>query len=297
MKTWKLPKWFNRDERRRMLDAYVDRAGTAYFGFRQFQASDKVNAVLAHFNRVAPKYDFMNSVLSFGIHYAWKRKAVRMLALKPGDQILDVCGGTGDLAVYCTNHIGHAGKVFLYDINRAMMEAGRSRPQNTARSRQIHYIQGDAEQIACGDERFDAALVGFGIRNLTHLEKGFQEMFRVLKPGGQILCLEFSKPVNPVFRWLYDFYSFNIMPLLGKLIVGSAESYACLSETIRMFPLPGELSAILRKIGFHRVAYHRMTNGIAVAHVGLKEQSNGLLQNTNQNKSENGHGVVTGSVK
>jgi demethylmenaquinone methyltransferase/2-methoxy-6-polyprenyl-1,4-benzoquinol methylase len=270
MKNWKLPKWFDRDERRRMFDAYVDRAGTAYFGFRRFQTADKVNAVLAHFNRVAPKYDFMNSVLSFGIHYAWKRKAVRMLALKPGDQILDVCGGTGDLAVYCTNHIGRAGRVFLYDINRAMMEAGRVRPQNRARHRQIHYIQGDAEQIACGDERFDAALVGFGIRNLTHLEKGFQEMFRVLKPGGKILCLEFSKPVNPVFRWLYDFYSFNIMPFAGALLAGSSHSYACLSETIRMFASPEELRTILETIGFEAVAYHHLTNGIAVIHTGRK---------------------------
>jgi len=253
-----------------MFATYVDKVGTAYFGLRQFQASDKVNAVLAHFNRVAPKYDFMNSVLSLGIHYAWKRKAVRMLALKPGDRVLDVCGGTGDLAVYCARHIGRKGNVFLYDINRAMMDAGRARPQNQAHRMQIHYIQGDAECIACGDERFDAALVGFGIRNLTHLEKGFQEMYRVLKPGGKILCLEFSKPVNPLFRWVYDVYSFSIMPLVGALLAGSSQSYACLSETIRMFASPDELQAILETIGFESVGYHHLTNGIAVIHLGRK---------------------------
>ena len=268
--SWKTPVWFNKNERQKMFDSYVDRAGTAYFGFRQFQASDKVKAVLAHFNRVAPKYDFMNSVLSFGIHYAWKRKAIRMLDLKPGNRILDVCGGTGDLAVYCTNHTGKAGRVFLYDINRAMMEAGRVRPQNRARNDQIDYVQGDAEHIACGDGRFDVAMVGFGIRNLTHLEKGFQEMYRVLKPGGKLLCLEFSKPVNPVFRWLYDFYSFNIMPAAGALLAGSSQSYACLSETIRMFASPEELKTILETIGFESVAYYHLTNGIAAIHIGRK---------------------------
>jgi len=267
---WKIPAWFNKNERQKMFDSYVDRAGTAYFGFRQFQTSDKINAVLAHFNRVAPKYDFMNSVLSFGIHYAWKRKAIRMLALRPGDQILDVCGGTGDLAVYCTNHIGKTGQVFLYDINRAMMETGRERPENQARREQIHYVQGDAEQIACCDERFDAAMVGFGIRNLTHLEKGFQEMYRVLKPGGKFLCLEFSKPLNPLFRWLYDFYSFYIMPVAGTMLAGSSQSYACLSETIRMFASPDELKALLEGIGFESVSYVHLTNGIAVIHMGRK---------------------------
>jgi demethylmenaquinone methyltransferase/2-methoxy-6-polyprenyl-1,4-benzoquinol methylase len=160
--------------------------------------------------------------------------------------------------------------VFLYDINRAMMETGRRRPANRARSERIHYIQGDAERIACNDEQFDAVMVGFGIRNLTHLEKGFREMYRVLKPGGKLLCLEFSKPVNPLFRRLYDFYSFHIMPFVGGVLVGSRQSYACLSETIRMFASPEELSAILKAIGFESVFYKYLTNGIAVVHLGRK---------------------------
>jgi demethylmenaquinone methyltransferase/2-methoxy-6-polyprenyl-1,4-benzoquinol methylase len=151
-----------------------------------------------------------------------------------------------------------------------MMLAGRRKFNNNGMDADIILVQGDAESISFSDNRFDVAMVGFGIRNLTRLQAGFNEMYRVLKPGGRLLCLEFSKPINPVFRWLYDVYSFNIMPLLGHLLVGSAESYACLPETIRMFPLPDELCTILTAIGFDRVYYHSMTNGIAVAHVAYK---------------------------
>jgi demethylmenaquinone methyltransferase/2-methoxy-6-polyprenyl-1,4-benzoquinol methylase len=195
---------------------------------------------------------------------------VRLLALKPGDRVLDVCGGTGDLALLAARQVGAQGSVVIYDINRAMLEAGRPKLGHRAAHGPIRLVQGDAESIAFPAASFDAAMVGFGIRNLTRLEKGFGEMFRVLRPGGRLLCLEFSKPLNPLFRWLYDFYSFNIMPLLGQLLAGSSESYACLPETIRMFPLPDELADILRGVGFGRVSYRRMTNGIAVAHVAYK---------------------------
>ena len=151
-----------------------------------------------------------------------------------------------------------------------MLTAGRPKIDPDPALANIGYVQGDAERIAFPDNSFDVAMVGFGIRNLTHLQRGFTEMHRVLKPGGRILCLEFSRPANPMFRTLYDFYSFNIMPLLGGLITGAAQSYACLPETIRMFPLPGELSALLGRIGFQRVNYRVFTNGIAVAHVGVK---------------------------
>lgn len=267
---WKPPAWLGKNERKKMFDAYVNSSDTAYFGFKPHRAAEKAKSVLSHFNRVAPKYDFMNSVLSFGIHHAWKRTAIRMLQLKPGDRLLDVCGGTGDLAVMSAGHIGDAGRVFIYDINRAMMTTGRNRPENQENRRRIHYIEGDAEQIACRENLFDAAIVGFGIRNLTRLEKGFQEMYRVLKPGGKVMCLEFSKPTNPLFRWLYDVYSFNIMPFAGSVLAGSKQSYACLSQTIRMFASPDELKEILERIGFESVSYKRLTNGIAVIHLGHK---------------------------
>ena len=267
---WKPPAWLDKNERKKMFDAHVDSSGTAYFGFKPHRAAEKAKTVLSHFNRVAPKYDFMNTVLSFGIHYAWKRTAIRLLDLKPGDQLLDVCGGTGDLAVMAATHLGDGGHVFIYDINRAMMVTGRDRPENQGNRTCIHYIEGDAEQIACRENRFNAAIVGFGIRNLTHLEKGFQEMYRVLKPGGKVMCLEFSKPTNSLFRWLYDFYSFNIMPFAGSVLAGSRQSYACLSQTIRMFASPDELKEILEGIGFEAVSYKRLTNGIAVIHLGHK---------------------------
>ncbi|HMA86625.1 MAG TPA: bifunctional demethylmenaquinone methyltransferase/2-methoxy-6-polyprenyl-1,4-benzoquinol methylase UbiE [Desulfosalsimonadaceae bacterium] len=270
MKLFNIPRWFDRDGREKMFDEYVETSGTAHFGLRQMRREEKEKAVRAHFNRVAPKYDFMNTLLSFGIHYAWKRTAVRMLDLKPGHQVLDVCGGTGDLAVFAARRIGAAGNVYVYDMNRAMMEAGRSRQINEASRHRLHYIQGDAECIAFPDNRFDAAMVGFGIRNLTHLKKGFSEMHRLLKPGGKIMCLEFSKPVNPLFRSLYDLYSFHVMPLLGSLLAGSSQSYSCLSETIRMFATALELKEILESIGFVSVFYKRLTNGIATVHVGQK---------------------------
>ena len=263
-------KWFDADKRKEQLDEHINRTGVARFGNKKVKWSEKVNTVAHHFNKVAPKYDLMNSILSLGLQHVWKRASVRMMGIRPGDQIIDVCGGTGDLALLAANRAGPSGLVTIYDFNRAMMNAGRSKIDTTRSMAPITCVQGDAECIAFPDNSFDGAMVGFGIRNVTHLKRGFREMHRVLRPGGKILCLDFSKPTNVLFRGLYDFYSFNVMPFLGGLIVGSAQSYACLSETIRMFPLPDELAAILESIGFRKVSYQRMTNGIAVAHVGIK---------------------------
>ncbi len=243
---------------------------TADFGFQKIPAREKVNWVRNHFDVVAEKYDMMNTLLSFGIHYLWKRTAIRMLGLKPGDRVLDVCGGTGDLSILATRRIRPSGQVVLYDINRKMMVAGRSKGTNARARQQIMFVQGDAECIAFGSGDFDAAMVGFGVRNLTHMEQGFREIHRVLKPGGRLMCLEFSKPVFPPFRLLYDFYSFSIMPLLGSLIVGSAKAYTYLPESIRLFPSPDELADLLREIGFRDVTYRRVSNGIAAVHVGTK---------------------------
>lgn len=244
---------------------------TTHFGYRQVPEAEKVNWVRRHFNTVAEQYDAMNTLLSFGIHYLWKHIAIRQLDLKPGQKVLDVCGGTGDLSIMALKKVGCRGSVCLYDINRRMMEVGRSKKTNAGYRQRVMYIQGDAEHIAFPDHYFDAAMVGFGIRNLTHPKRGFEEMYRVLKPGGRFLCLEFSRPVWPVFRWLYDFYSFTIMPKLGELFVGSRQAYTYLPESIRLFPMPDELSDILRGIGFTDVNYSLLTNGIAVAHIGTKQ--------------------------
>jgi demethylmenaquinone methyltransferase/2-methoxy-6-polyprenyl-1,4-benzoquinol methylase len=270
MALWEDPKWFDEKKRKEQLDDHIRSTGRARFGIHEYAENDKTEAVRVHFNRVAPHYDFMNSLLSFGIQHAWKRAAIRMLGVRKGDRVLDVCGGTGDLAILAARNTGPKGQVTIYDINYAMIQAGRHKIDPYPSFSHVGYVQGDAEKISFPDDTFDCAMVGFGIRNVTHLRQGFAEMVRTLKPGGRFLCLEFSQPTNPVFRQLYDFYSFNVMPALGQLLVGSSESYACLPETIRMFPLPDELATMLEEIGLKNVHWKAMTNGICVAHVGVK---------------------------
>jgi len=239
-------------------------------GYRQVTAADKEKLVRRHFDTVARKYDLMNTLLSFGLHHRWKRTAVGMMALRPGDRVLDVCGGTADLALRAARAVGPAGRVIVYDINRAMMAAGRPKVDKSALAPRIGYIQGDAHRLACPDAAFDAAMVGFGIRNLTRPEAGFREIFRILKPGGKMMCLEFSIPRTPWFRKLYDFYSFTVMPAAGRLMAGSREAYCYLPESIRMFSQPEELSAVLREIGFIRIRHRPLTDGIAVIYLAVK---------------------------
>jgi demethylmenaquinone methyltransferase/2-methoxy-6-polyprenyl-1,4-benzoquinol methylase len=246
------------------------RGERADFGYRRVPAKEKAGYVLHHFNSIADRYDFMNSLLSLGLHHCWKRWAIRASGLKAGDRVMDVCGGTGDLTRLAAKAVGPQGRVILYDVNRAMIEAGRPKMKRTSLASRVRYIQGDAERISCQPACMDAALVGFGIRNLTWMECGLAEMFRILKPGGKIMVLEFSLPTSSFFRWLYDVYSFTLMPLAGKIFAGTAEAYLYLPESIRKFPSPGEFSGILKKVGFSRITYQRLTNGIAVIYTGVK---------------------------
>ncbi len=262
--------WLEEKKRQTQINNDPKSADEAYFGYERINPVDKTDRILQHFSSVARHYDFMNTLLSFGIHYAWKRTAVRLLKLSSGDRVLDVCGGTGDLAILAAKKVGPAGRVVIYDINRAMIQAGLHKVINTEIETRLRHVQGNAECISFPDRHFEAAMVGFGIRNVTHMKKGFEEMYRVLKPGGKMMCLEFSKPTWPVFRWLYDFYSFYIMPFLGELIAGSRKAYTHLPESIRMFPLPDELSELLETIGFSQVTYRSLTNGIAVIHLAVK---------------------------
>ncbi|UCD88060.1 MAG: bifunctional demethylmenaquinone methyltransferase/2-methoxy-6-polyprenyl-1,4-benzoquinol methylase UbiE [Desulfobacterales bacterium] len=242
----------------------------AHFGYRKVPAHEKVHWVLRHFDTVAGKYDLMNTILSLGIHLVWKRTAVKKMGLKPGDRVIDVCGGTGDLSVLAARDVGPSGRVVLYDINRSMIQAGAHRMIRPSLGDCISFVQGDAEEISFSERCFDAAMVGFGIRNLTYPEKGFQEIYRVLKPGGKLMCLEFSRPISPLFRRVYDWYSFSVMPWLGELIVGSRLAYTYLPESIRMFLLPEALCSLLERVGFTQVAFRRLTNGIAVLHLGVR---------------------------
>ena len=262
--------WLGKKQRVAQINKIEDGSKAAYFGYQRIPAQDKADRVLQHFNSVARYYDFMNTLLSFGIHYLWKRTAVGMLKLAPGNRVLDVCGGTGDLAILSAKAVGPTGQVVLYDINWDMIQVGLHKVGRTPIENRIQYVQGNAESISFADEYFEVAMVGFGIRNVTDMLKGLNEMYRVLTPGGKMMCLEFSKPTNTAFRWLYDFYSFYIMPKLGELLVGNREAYTLLPESIRMFPMPDELSEILKGIGFSKITYRRLTNGIAVIHLAVK---------------------------
>ncbi|MBU0699535.1 MAG: bifunctional demethylmenaquinone methyltransferase/2-methoxy-6-polyprenyl-1,4-benzoquinol methylase UbiE [Pseudomonadota bacterium] len=267
----KKSRWLDEHDRRYQLDGLQGRRETAFLGYRQVTPDEKARYVLRHFNTVARRYDLMNTLLSFGIHHLWKQAAIKMLGLNSGDRVLDVCGGTGDLAVLGGRAVGPSGLVIVYDINRAMIDAGRGKLTGFASGKRIWFVQGNAEDLSFPDGSFDAAMLGFGIRNVPRMDQGFREMYRILKPGGKMLCLEFSKPTAPLFRWLYDFYSFYIMPLLGEIIVGSRKAYTHLPESIRTFATPDELTAIIEQAGFARIKTHKLTNGIAVIHMGTKD--------------------------
>jgi demethylmenaquinone methyltransferase/2-methoxy-6-polyprenyl-1,4-benzoquinol methylase len=263
--------WFNVKQRKGTADP--SRIPVTRFGYQAVSFNEKARRVYRHFESVAHKYDFMNTLLSFGIHHQWKRLAVRMLGLKKGDRVIDVCAGTGDLALISAKHVSSGGLIILYDINRPMMNAGRKKVNLVGAVTRMPFVQGDAECMAFPDDTFDAAMVGFGIRNLTQPKTGFTEIYRILKPGGKMMCLEFSKPTSRVFRGLYDFYSFQVMPFLGQLFAGSRKAYTHLPESIRTWPLPDELSEMLTAIGFTDISYQRLTNGIAVIHRATKGQT------------------------
>lgn len=246
-----------------------------HVGFAPIPVAEKTGWVRRQFSGVAHRYDLMNTLLSFGIHYWWKHAAVTMMALAPGERVLDLCGGTGDLAVMAARRVGDAGTVILYDINREMMRVGRAKPSRKALRRKIRFVEGDAEAMALADASMDAVVVGFGMRNLTRMDRGFQEILRVLRPGGRMVCLEFSRPRAPVMRRLYDLYSFRLMPMLGEVITGSRDAYRYLPESIRLFPQPNDLAMLLRDIGFTQVGYRFLTNGIAAVHKASKPGRDG----------------------
>jgi demethylmenaquinone methyltransferase/2-methoxy-6-polyprenyl-1,4-benzoquinol methylase len=251
-------------------DKYMSMNDLVSFGSQRVSPEDKRRLVQDHFDTVAPRYDLTNTLLSFGLQHVWKRHAVAMLQLKPGERVVDVCGGTADLALLAAQAVLPAGRLVVYDFNRAMMALGQDKVREANLTHAIAFVQGDAESLALPDRSFDAAMVGFGIRNLSDMVQGLREMHRVLKPGGRIMILEFSQPTKPWFKALYDFYSFTVMPLVGQIMVGSWQAYTYLPESIRLFPSPGELSETLRGLGFAKITYQPLSNGIAVAHVGKK---------------------------
>lgn len=241
-----------------------------HFGYEEVNAGDKAGRVADVFHSVASKYDIMNDVMSGGIHRIWKRLTIEHAAVRPGQTILDIAGGTGDLAWKFSRLTGNTGQVFLADINNSMLEAGRERLLNKGDCSNIDFIQADAQYLPFADNSIDLITISFGLRNVTDKDLALQSMQRILKPGGKVMVLEFSKPNNPLLSKIYDTYSFEVIPRIGKLVTGDADSYRYLSESIRMHPDQKTLKEMLENAGFSRVKFHNMTGGIVALHTGVK---------------------------
>lgn len=248
----------------------MNREDTTHFGFQQVPTGEKVKRVRAVFDSVADNYDIMNDLMSFGIHRLWKRFAIDLLGLHSGLAHLDLASGTGDLAARSAGLIGPSGKVVMSDINNAMLSRGRDRMLNEGHGGNVEYVQLNAEAIPFADNSFDRISIAFGLRNITDKQQALNEMYRVLKPGGRLLVLEFSHPTDKTFAKVYDLYSFRILPFIGQLVAKDAESYKYLAESIRMHPDQEHLKAMLEEAGFERCDYHNMTAGVVAAHRGFK---------------------------
>ncbi|MCX8520531.1 MAG: bifunctional demethylmenaquinone methyltransferase/2-methoxy-6-polyprenyl-1,4-benzoquinol methylase UbiE [Rhodoferax sp.] len=240
---------------------------STHFGFESVDETEKARKVRSVFDSVAPKYDLMNDLMSLGLHRAWKAYTVRVANLQQGYRVLDIAGGTGDLAMAFAKQVGARGQVVHTDINQAMLGTGRNRLLDAGIN--VPTLVCDAEQLPFADNYFDRVSVAFGLRNMTHKDRALAEMNRVLKPMGKLLVLEFSKVAAPLEK-AYDWYSFKVLPRLGKLVAGDDASYRYLAESIRMHPGQQELKAMLHKGGFGHVDYHNLTGGVAALHVAIK---------------------------
>ncbi|MBI5344395.1 MAG: bifunctional demethylmenaquinone methyltransferase/2-methoxy-6-polyprenyl-1,4-benzoquinol methylase UbiE [Deltaproteobacteria bacterium] len=248
----------------------MDEKKTTYFGSSVIPEEEKQGRVKEIFDSVAGNYDLMNDLMSMGTHRIWKRLVAMCSGLREGDSAIDVAGGTADIALLLAGRVKEKGSVVVYDINAGMLKAGRDKCIDRGYLRNIRFAQGNAEDIAFADNTFHCATVGFGVRNVTRLEKAFAEMTRVVKPGGKVICLEFSHPENPLLRTLYDIYSFSVIPLIGAAVTGNQEAYTYLPESIRKFPAQEELKKIMEDAGLYKVRYRNVFNGIAAIHTGIK---------------------------
>ncbi|MBP8221168.1 MAG: bifunctional demethylmenaquinone methyltransferase/2-methoxy-6-polyprenyl-1,4-benzoquinol methylase UbiE [Aeromonadaceae bacterium] len=243
---------------------------TTHFGYKTVAAHEKEQMVAGVFHSVAAKYDLMNDLMSFGIHRLWKRFAIDCAGLRPAQKVLDLAGGTGDLTARFSRIVGERGEVVLADINDSMLKVGRDKLRNLGLVDNIRYVQANAEALPFPDNHFDLITIGFGLRNVTDKEKALASMFRVLKPGGRLLVLEFSKPTSELMAKLYDLYSFHILPKMGKLVARDSDSYQYLAESIRMHPDQDTLKGMMETVGFESVDYFNLTQGVVALHRGYK---------------------------
>lgn len=243
---------------------------TTHFGYKDVPTEEKQAMVADVFHSVAAKYDVMNDLMSFGVHRLWKRFTIDMSGVRPGNKVLDLAGGTGDLTKKFSKIVGPTGKVVLADINSSMLEVGRERLTNQGYVGNIEYVQANAQYLPFADNTFDIITIAFGLRNVTDKDEALRSMFRVLKPGGRLLVLEFSQTKNPLLKKAYDLYSFTALPFMGKLVTNDSESYKYLAESIRMHPDQETLKGMMEEAGFNRVSYHNMTGGMVALHRGIK---------------------------
>ena len=240
------------------------------FGYQQVPIQEKAKKVAAVFSSVADQYDIMNDVMSLGLHRLWKRFAIQLSGVRAGQKVLDIAGGTGDLALSFTKRVGAEGHVWLADINAEMLSVGRDRLLNQGRVAGVSYVQANAECLPFCDNQFDCVTIAFGLRNVTDKLMALRSMYRVLKPGGRLLVLEFSKPVLPMLQSVYDTYSFSLLPKLGQWIAGDADSYRYLVESIRRHPDQEALKSMMMEAEFESCEYHNLSGGIVALHRGYK---------------------------
>ena len=241
-----------------------------HFGYKEVDKDAKAGMVGDVFHSVAARYDLMNDLMSGGIHRIWKRFTIEVSGVRVGHSVLDIAGGTGDLAARFVDIVGPSGRVVLADINDSMLQVGRDKLLDTGRLGNIEFVQADGQCLPFPDDSFDCITIAFGLRNVTDKDAALRDMHRVLKPGGRLLVLEFSKPQNELLGRAYDAYSFNVLPLMGRLVANDSESYQYLAESIRVHPDQETLKEMMEDAGFGRCEYHNMTGGIVALHKGVK---------------------------
>ena len=243
---------------------------TTHFGFKEVDTQAKAGLVADVFHSVASRYDLMNDLMSGGIHRVWKRFTIELSGVRSGNAVLDIAGGTGDLAARFADIVGPEGRVVLADINDSMLKVGRDKLLDNGRLGNLEFVQAHAQCLPFPDDSFDCVTIAFGLRNVTDKDAALRSMLRVLKPGGRLLVLEFSKPANPLLSKAYDTYSFRVLPLMGRLVANDADSYQYLAESIRMHPDQETLKDMMEDAGFSKCEYHNMTGGVVALHKGVK---------------------------